>query len=203
MRVDLGVLVPALGGWTLCIDEPRCECVICAQLPKWAKDLGEHEKVYLALYLASKHLLDYRLTAAMHIYMVRNRVTVRPGILVRTLRDARVVSKIPRAVEEEGPYVWEAVLYKGIVYAQQVLSLDKRAVIKVEPPKDKLERERLRVLLEGKRITVKGRTYHVGGLVKGLGGQRIAPWVYLMPRKSLPKLLASIRGKARFIMVTT
>ncbi len=203
MRLDLGVLVSALSGWTLCVDEPSCDCMICVQLPEWAGRLSEREKVYLALYLASKHLLDYRLAAAMHIYMVRGRVTVRPEILVKALRDARVVSRIPRTVEEDSAYVWEAVLYKGIVYAEQVLSLDKRVIVKVEPPKDKLERERLRVMLEGKRVTVKGRTYHVGGLVKKLGGGRIAPWVYLVPRRSLPRLLANIREKARATMITT
>ena len=52
-------------------------------------------------------------------------------------------------------------------------------------PEDKLERERLRVMLEGKRVTVKGKTYRVAGLVEKLGGERIAPWTYLdMPTAS-------------------
>ncbi len=203
MRVDLGILVPALRGWTLCIDEQSPECIIVVRLPVWAGKFSEREKVYLALFIAAKHLLDYRVAAAMHVYMVRNKVVVGPEALVRALREAEVVSKIPRAIEEEGPYVWEAVLYKGIVYAQQVLCLDKRVIVRVKPPKDKLERERLRVLLEGKRVTVRGRTYHVGGLVKKLDGERIAPWTYLVPRRNLPKLLASIEKKARVVMITT
>ena len=84
-----------------------------------------------------------------------------------------------------------------------MLSLDKRVIVRVEPPRDKLERERLRVLLEGKRVTVKGRTYHVGGLVKKLGGERIAPWAYLVPRRNLPQLIAAIKGKAKATMITT
>ncbi|MEB3778751.1 MAG: hypothetical protein GSR85_00750 [Desulfurococcales archaeon] len=203
MRVDLGVLLPALRGWTLCIDEPGCDCMVCVQLPEWAGKFSEREKVYLALFLAAKHLLDYRVAAALHVYMVKNRVALRPELLTRTLREAKVVSRIPRAVEEDSAYVWEAVLYKGVVYAEQVLSLDKRVIVKVEPPKDKLERERLRVMLEGKRVTLKGRTYNVGGLVKKLGGERISPWVYLVPRRSLPRLLANIREKARATMITT
>ena len=73
----------------------------------------------------------------------------------------------------------------------------------MEPPKDKRERERLRVLLEGKRATVRGKTYHVGGLVKRLGGERIALWTYLVPRRNLPKLLASVEKRARVTMITT
>ena len=89
--IDLGVLVPAIKGWTLCVDEPECACTICVELPEWAKRLGAREKVYLALYLASKHLhlLDYRLAAAMHVYMVRNRVAVRSEILVKALGGRR------------------------------------------------------------------------------------------------------------------
>lgn len=203
MRVDLGVLVPALRSWTLCIDEPSCDCVVCVQLPEWAGKLGEREKVYLALFLAARHVMDYRVAASMHVYMVRNRVTLRPELLIRTLREAKIISKIPRAVEEDSAYAWEAVLYKGIVYAEQILSLDKPVIVKVEPPKDKLERERLRVMLEGKRVTVKGKTYHVGGLVKKLDGERIAPWTYLVPRRNLPRLLASIEKRARATMITT
>ncbi len=203
MRVDLGILVPALRGWTLCIDEQSPECIIVVRLPVWTEKLSEREKVYLALFIAAKHLLDYRVAAAMHVYMVRNKVMVRPEALVRALREAEVVSRIPRAIEEEGPYVWEAVLYKGIVYAQQLLCLDKRVIVRVKPPKDKLERERLRVLLEGKRVTVRGKTYHVGGLIKRLDGERIAPWTYLVPRRNLPTLLASIEKKAGVIIITT
>ncbi len=171
--------------------------MICVRLPDWAENLGEHEKVYLALYLTSKHLLDYRLAASMHVYMVRNKVALRPEILAKALRDAKVVSRIPRAIEEDSPYVWEAVLYKGILYAEQILNLDKPVIVKVEPPRDKRARERLRVLLEGKRVTVKSRTYHVGGLVKKLGGQRIAPWTYLLPRRNVPKLLGQVKSRAR------
>jgi len=143
--------------------------------------------------------MDYRVVAVMHIYMTRERVALRPETLVRALGESKVVSKTPKAVEDDSPYAWEAVLYRGMVYAEQILSLDKPVVVRVEPPRDKREREKLRVILEGKRVTVKGRTYHVGGLVKKLNGEKIAPWAYLVPRKNLPKLLASITGKARAV----
>ena len=175
MRVDLGTIVPALRGWTLCIDEPSCDCVVCVQLPEWVGKLGERERVYLVLFLAARHLLDYRVAAAMHVYTMRNRIALRPELLTRALREARVVSRMPQAVEEDSAYVWEAVLYKGIAYAQQLLSLDRPVIVKVELPRDKRERERLRVALEGKRVTVKGITYHVDGLLKRLGAKRIAP----------------------------
>ena len=200
MRLELGSLVPALSGWTLCINEAGCDCTICVYLPDWTENLGEHGKVYLALYLASRHLLDYRLTASMHIYMVKNRVVLRPEILVRALRESRVASKVPRAVEEDSVYAWEAVLYKGIVYAERILSLDKPVLVRVKPPRDKRGREKLRVLLEGKRVTVKGKTYRVGGLVKRLGGEKIAPWVYLVPRRSIPQLRKVLTGNHDYVL---
>ncbi|MEB3755569.1 MAG: hypothetical protein GSR79_01725 [Desulfurococcales archaeon] len=190
MRLSLTILLLVLG-IILAVSG-----AMLIEITEASRSLSEYEKVYLALFLAAKHSLDYRLTAAMHIYMMRNRIALRPEILVKALRDARVVSKIPRATEEESHYVWEAVLYKGILYAQQLLSLDKQVI--VEPSKDKHERERLRVLLEGKRVTVKGRTYHVGGLVKKLNGQRLAPWIYLLPKKNVPKLTMHVEQKARF-----
>ena len=202
MRLDLGGLVPALSGWTLCIDEHECHCTICVELPEWARGLSRREKVYLALYLAARTTMDYRVAAAMHIYAVRSRIALRPELLVKALRESRVLSKTMKAIDSDSPYAWEATLYKGIVYANQILSLDRPVLVKVEPPKDKRERERLRVLLEGKRVTVKGRTYRVNGLVKRLGGERIAPWIYLVPRRNLPKLLENMKGKTKTTIMT-
>jgi len=197
VKLDLGSLVPALKDWLLCVDECNNGCVICIQLPEWAKDFSGQEKILLALYLASRYLLEYRLVACMHIYSVRNRVVLRPEILVKALGEAKVVSKIPRAINDDNPYVWEAVFYKGILYAQQILDLDKPVVVRVEPPKDKREREKLRVLLEGKRVTINGKTYHVGGLVKKLGGERLSPWIYLLPKKNLPRLRRLLTHKIK------
>ena len=188
MKVELGRLVPALEGWVLCINECNGDCTTCVQLPEWTRGLGEAEKLGLALYLAARATMDYRVAAAMHIHTIRNRVVVNPVLLVRALREAKFTSRVPRAIEGEDPYAWEAVLYKGILYAQTILDLDKPIVVRVEPPKDKRARERLRALLEGKRVTVKGRTYRVGGLVKRLGGERLAPWLYLLPKRSVPEL---------------
>ncbi len=199
MKIEVGGLIAALKDWTLCIDGSNCDCTICVELPRWAEELGEREKVYLALYLAARHILDYRLVAAMHVYMVRNRVALRPEVLVEALRDARVRSRVSRVVEDSSPFAWEAVFYRGLVYARQVLSLDKPVLVKVEPPSGKRKRERLRVLLEGKRVSVRGRTYHVGGLIRMLGGERIAPWIYLVPRRNLPELLKRVGSRAQVI----
>ncbi len=196
MKVELGTLVPALEGWVLCVDECRGDCSVCVDLPGWAGRLGLAERLQLALYLAARATMDYRVAAAMHIYRVRSRAAVSPEILIRALREARVESRVPRAVEGGCPHAWEAVLYRGILYAQSILDLDRPVVVKVEPPGDKSARERLRVLLEGKRVTVKGKTYHVGGLVKRLGGERLAPWVYLVPKRALPELERQLASQA-------
>ncbi len=134
--------------------------------------------------------------------MVKNRIVMRPEILVKAIREAKIVSRIPQAIEEDSIYAWEAVLYRGILYAKQILSMEELVIIKVEPPKDKKEREKLRVLLEGKRVTVKGKTYHVGGLVKKLGGKRIASWIYLLPKKTIPKLLEQIGPRGQVNMIS-
>ena len=196
MRVELGGLVPALEGWVLCVDEYSEDCAVCVELPEWARRLGEAEKLYLALYLAARSTMDYRVAAAMHIHSIRSRAVVRPELLARALRESKVASMVPRSVEDDSPYAWEAVLYRGILYAQALLDLDKPIVVKVEPPRDKRERERLRVLLEGKRVTVKGKTYHVGSLVKRLGGERLAPWTYIVPKSRLPALAKAAKGLA-------
>ena len=124
----------------------------------------------------------------MHIYMARNRAALRGDILVRSLGEAEVASRIPRALEDDCPHTWEAALYRGILYAQQVLSLDKPILVKVKPPNDRRRRERLRTLLEGRR---KGEVRQ--GLVERLGGERIAPWTYLVPRRAIPKLLKHVQ----------
>ena len=188
MRIELGKLVPALREWVLCVNECNGDCTACIKLPEWARELGEDEKQYLALYLAARATMDYRVAAAMHVHSVRNRVVVHPQTLTRAFQEARVTTKVPHTIEGENPYAWEAVLYRGVLYAQTVLDLDKPVVVKVEPPRDKHAREKLRVLLEGKRVTVKSRTYHVGGLVRRLGGEKLAPWIYLIPKRSLPEL---------------
>ena len=185
MMINLGSLVPSLEGWVLCADECTDECVICVRLPRCAARLGEYEKVYMALYLAARSIMDYRVAAALHIHSVRTRTTLDPELLVRAWMKAMVTTRIPVQVDDT---CWEAVLYRGILYAQSILVLDRPILVKITPPRDKNEREKLRVLVEGKRITVKGKTYHVGGLLKKLGGEKLAPWIYLIPRRNLPQL---------------
>jgi len=109
MMVNLSSFVPALMDWVLCVDMCSDECSICVQLPEWAKSFEEKERLYLALYLASRYLLDYRLVACMHIYSVRNRVVLRPEVLVKALREAKAWSRVPRAIEDDSPYAWEAI----------------------------------------------------------------------------------------------
>ncbi|MDT7889844.1 MAG: hypothetical protein RQ885_12845 [Desulfurococcales archaeon] len=86
------------------------------------------------------------------------------SIAVKALAGSEVYSKISRSMKDED-YAWQAVLYRGILYAQSILDLEKPVLIRVDPPRDK--RERLRALLEGKRVTIKRRTYRIEGLLKG------------------------------------
>jgi len=152
--------------------------------------------------LTSRRILDYRVVAAMHIHFIRSKAMVEPELLLKVLSNAKVVSRVPPAIEDDNLYIWEAVRWRGIAYAQTILDLERSVIIRIDPPKDRLEREKLRVLLEGKRITIRGKTYVVGGLIEKLSGYRVAPWVYLVPKKNLPKLLEYIAQRAEYHIYT-
>jgi len=53
----------------------------------------------------------------------------------------------------------------------------------------------LRYLIEGTTTSVNGRRYRVGGLLKKIGGERLAPWIYLIPKKKLAEFHQTVRGK--------
>jgi hypothetical protein len=192
-------LIPALDGWILCVDEEGEDCTISVKLPDWV-DKDKVKRIYIALYIAARTTMDYRVAAALHIYSARNKVAVHPNIAIKALTGSKIYSKISRSMEDED-YAWQAVLYRGILYAQSILDLERPVLVKVDPPRDKRERERLRTLLEGKRVTIKGRTYHVDGLIKKLGGEKIAPWIYLVPKKSIKEIEEKSRGKYKVIKI--
>ena len=192
-------MIPALDGWILCVDEEGEDCTISVKLPDWV-DKDKVKRIYIALYIAARTTMDYRVAAALHIYSARNKVAVHPNIAIKALTGSKIYSKISRSMEDED-YAWQAVLYRGILYAQSILDLERPVLVKVDPPRDKRERERLRTLLEGKRVTIKGRTYHVDGLIKKLGGEKIAPWIYLVPKKSIKEIEEKSRGKYKVIKI--
>jgi hypothetical protein len=192
-------LIPALDGWVLCVDEEGEGCTISVKLPDWV-DKDKVKRIYIALYIAARTTMDYRVAAALHIYSARNKVAVHPNIAIKALTGSKIYSKISRSMEDED-YAWQAVLYRGILYAQSILDLERPVLVKVDPPRDKRERERLRTLLEGKRVAVRGRTYYVGGLLRRIGGEKIAPWIYLVPKKSIKEIEEKSRGKYKVIKI--
>jgi len=128
MRLDLGSLVRLLEGWILCVDECVDGCAICVELSAELKDLDGDRRLYVALYISARRILDYRLAAAMHIHFVKTKSIVEPRLLVKVLSSAKVVSRVPPAIEDDSPYVWEAVKWRGIAYAQTILDSEKRRV---------------------------------------------------------------------------
>ena len=62
------------------------------------------------------------------------------------------------------------------------------------PPRDRRARERLRYLIEGTTTSVNGRRYRTGGLLRKIGGERLVPWIYLIPKK-LAEFHQTVRGK--------
>jgi hypothetical protein len=136
-------LIPALDGWVLCVDEEGEDCTISVKLPDWV-DKDKVKRIYIALYIAARTTMDYRVAAALHIYSARNKVAVHPNIAIKALTGSKIYSKISRSMEDED-YAWQAVLYRGILYAQSILDLERPVLVKVDPPRDKRERERLRI----------------------------------------------------------
>lgn len=194
--VDLGEYVPALGGWKLLISTAPVEdlgdyIAVVAVDEELAEELGEEKLRLLALYWVAREMMDYRVAAAMHIYRVKHKVALSPEELSKHSKRVEVRVRFRR--REKNPFAWEAVFWRGACYAQTLLNLEKPAVVKVEPPKDPRARERLRYLLEGARISRGNKVYRVGGLLKKLGGRRLAPWVYVVVRKQVPQLVNLVR----------
>jgi len=126
MRLDLGDLVRALAGWVLCVDECGDGCTICVELPEELKDLDSDKKLYVALYVAARRILDYRLAAAMHIHFIKSKAVVDPKLLVKAPSEAKFSSVVPPAIEDDNPYVWESVKWRGIAYSTMILSSEQR-----------------------------------------------------------------------------
>ena len=189
----MGRYIPALSGWSLCIDECTGTCVICVHLPSWAGALDVGEVILSALYIASRETMDYRLASAMHVFRARFRVSIDPELLASLYRESRVVSKLHGGKPGRGGcgcgHEWEAVLYRGAVYASAILDLDRSVPVAVDPPRDRRVRERLRRLLDGGN--------GAGGIVRDLDGERIAPWVYMVPKGSLHKLKSELEARLR------
>jgi len=86
-------------------------------------------------------------------------------------------------------------LRTGGAKARALLALDKLhlALVRVETPRDKGQRERLRHLLEGVTVTTRGRRRRSRGLVERLGGQKAAPWLYLVPKTRIQELEKTVK----------
>ncbi|MCD6509004.1 MAG: hypothetical protein J7L11_01240 [Thermoprotei archaeon] len=93
---------------------------------------------------------------------------------------------------------WGETYWRGVAYAQLLLNLEKPVVVKITPPRDKRTRERLRYLIEGTTVGARGRRYRVGGLLKRIGGEKLAPWIYLIPKKKLAEFHQTVRRSSHY-----
>ena len=185
IKLDLGGLLPENSHRLVCVavgSAPASwgDCGVRIVLPGWAKTFSRGELELAALYLAARALGDHSAWAAYHLRAMQEGREVSRTLAEKLLREARTHP-------EPGP-VDMAAYWRGRLRAHILQEAMRPALVRVKPPKHKSERERLRVLLEGKRVTVRGKTYHVGGLIKKLGGIKVAPWVYLVPRDKLEEL---------------
>jgi len=197
LRINLGELIQVLDGLNVCVDECDEECGVCVWLPSWVEKIvakiGERGRISLALYVVGRYLLDYQVIAAWWIFIIRNDVILFPEFYERAFREMRIVSKISRSIEDDSVFAWYYVRCRGVRYGETKLDLEDRlVVVKVEAMKDKRERERLRVLLEGRKRNVRGRIRRTAGLIESLGGVRLAPWVYLVPKRAVSEIRRAV-----------
>jgi len=89
--------VSALKSWIPCVDG----CIICVELPEELRALDNSRKLYVALYITARKILDYRVAAAMRIYILLVvKLQVEPKLLVKVFSNVKVVSRIPQAIED-------------------------------------------------------------------------------------------------------
>lgn len=180
MIIELGRILPVLEEWRICVEECRDECICCVENLSGVEGV---ELEVLAIYLCAWRSRRYQLVAASHLHALRNRVAIDPEKIASAKKTAKIILRI-----EPYDINWETVFWRGLCYAHVFVDMERLVVVKIKPPSNKTEREKLRVLLEGKRVTLRRRTYHVGGLIKRLGGKKLAPWIYLVSKKDLHKL---------------
>lgn len=187
IRVSLNIsgLLPENSHRIMCIltsDEKTKtnNCNVISVFPKELADKLGEDIVLAGLYIAARVIDDSSAWAAYHLYALMKRKEVANILIKEITKNTKVNPPLQ-------PINWTN-FWKGRTKALTILLNRTPAIVKIIPPKNKAKREKLRVILEGKRGTIKGKTYHVGGLVKKLGGKRLAPWIYIIPRNQLHKL---------------
>jgi len=153
----------------IAIDEDCDDAIVKIFLPR-DLNLSNDEKIYVALWLSAKATMDYRVFSALIIFQHQKRLCVHPLTLLKAEKEAKIETKIKK---REGNF-WK-VKFKGLAYALALLDLERMVVVKVIPPKNKKLREKLRA--------------KVRGLLKQTGGIKLAPWVYLIRKKHVPKVI--------------
>ncbi len=190
--MSLGGLLPENEHRVVCIayegGEASGDCNIVVVLPPWARGLSDAVQELAALYLAARSLNDPSAWAAYHLAALLHGAALSYTLAARLAREARVE---PYPVQETDM----AAYWRG--KARALLALDKLRMIlvKVEPPRDRRAREKLRHILEGVAVTEQGRRRRSRGLVERLEGQKVAPWLYLVPRTGLQELEKTVKTR--------
>jgi len=70
--------VRAIHGWVACAQVCDAAFSVYAKLSECLQRPRSGVKVYVALYLTARAMLDYRAEAAMHVFCARSGVTVKP-----------------------------------------------------------------------------------------------------------------------------
>ena len=196
MRIvfNLGGLVPALDGWRILITDedipPNEDYISIVRFEKDAlKSMDIVDAIEMAIYLTAREINDYRIASALVIYSLRKKRAPSLNRLNKLGKHAKVIANFRRSDTPWGETYW-----KGVAYAQVLLDLEKPVVVKVIPPRDRRAKGRLRYLIEGTTVSARGG-YRVGGLLKRVGGEKLAPWIYLIPKKKLAEFHQTVRGK--------
>jgi len=165
------------------------DCSLVVELPEWVYGLGVAGVRLAALYLAARSFRDSAAWASYHLEALLNGTWLSYEATLRLAREARV--RPLELGEVDSVEYW-----RGL--ARALLALDKvrPVVVRIEPPTGRVERERLRHLLEGTTVTKAGRRRRSQGLIGKLGGVKLAPWLYVVPRVKLQELRKALEGRA-------
>jgi len=185
VNMSLGGLLPENEHRVACIayegEEASGGCSIVVVLPSWARGLRDTVQELAALYLAARSFNDSSAWAAYHLAALLLGAELPYTLAARLAREAQV-NPYPVQPTDMAAY------WRGKVRALLALDKLRMVLVKVEPPREHRAREKLRHILEGVTVTEQGRRRRSKGLVEKLGGRKVAPWLYLVPKTALQEL---------------
>ncbi len=186
MEIELGKIIPVLDNVKILINTGNSkysagEYLAIFNLPKeLIKKYGEEIIVEAVLYVTAKEAGDYKLFSSWIIFKERNKLNGSKEVYAE-------VSRYPHSIMiKKNPDGWELEKCKGLLYAEQF----REKIVVIEPPSEPKQREKMRVKLEGVRVS-KNKSH--SGLVNEIGARKIRPWVYYVQGFKIPYIERTVK----------